>query len=432
MTTKLSESSSDNYNFSDSDLELPLFKYGESLSLSSDEWYKMGQSTWDKKVVKKKQTKNDQDVLDQKETIDQPHKIVGRIYNDKLGPRDSRPTWERHLSDSFSYDEDIKHTQLRLSKYGIDLEGELNEFSELKSKDFDPSGLSENEPNDSDLPQDPEKKANKFRLHTIYTAPLALGYFRHIERGYRVYFSVPLCFKTALTRWHNETINIATHFFGGLFFLIMLATLPFLDWFQKTKLFAKFSIMLFLLCTSICLFSSAIFHVLKCHSAALRKTVLKMDINGIIIQEMGVFVIFFYYGLKESQLWRTIHIIIYVSFGCLLSICYWTIPILFQNQNLRSVILTFSAVYGFGPIIQGSLSLDSDFRNELFIRIAIMYVFYGLGLFFFLSKVPERFTKNGYFDYIGASHQIWHLLVIAGPLWVFYSVYLFAKRFPDS
>ncbi|KAJ6245531.1 hypothetical protein M0813_19950 [Anaeramoeba flamelloides] len=197
---KLSKKESENILTSDSDLELPFIKFGESLSLSSsDRWDKIDQATWDNNIMNTKG--KEQESLQTKEKTETPHKIVGRIYDQRSGKRKNRPTWERHLSDSFSYDEDIKHTKEKLSKYKIDLEGELDEFAELKLKDFDPSDLSENEPRDSDLPKDPEKKTNQFQLHTIYTAPLVLGYFRHIERGYRVYFTIPLCLKTAITRW---------------------------------------------------------------------------------------------------------------------------------------------------------------------------------------------------------------------------------------
>ncbi|KAJ6228245.1 progestin and adipoq receptor family member 3 [Anaeramoeba flamelloides] len=428
---KQSEKESENILTSDSDLELPFLKFGESLSLSSsDRWDKIEQSTWDKNTMTTEG--KEQEPAQTKEKTQQPHQIVGRIYDKRSGKRKNRPTWERHLSDSFSYDEDIKHTKEKLSKYKIDLEGELDEFAELKSKHFDPSDLSENEPRDSDLPQDPEKKTNKFQLHTIYTAPLVLGYFRHIERGYRVYFTIPLCFKSAITRWHNETINIGTHLFGGIFFLIMLFLMPFLNWYKQIKLFAKITLAIFTFCTVCCLLFSAIFHILKCHSISLRKKMFKLDINGIIIQEIGLCTFFIYYSLKESPTWRMIHLIIYISLGVILSISYWTIPALFQNQNLRSIILSFFAIYGFIPLIQGGFTLEADFRSDLYIKVAIMYMFYALGLFVFITKIPERYTKNGYFDYIGASHQIWHLLVLGAALWILYCGYSFAKNYPDA
>ena len=39
---------------------------------------------------------------------------------------------------------------------------------------------------------------------------------------------------------------------------------------------------------------------------------------------------------------------------------------------------------------------------------------YALGVFFYLTKVPERFMKPGIVDYCGHSHNIFHCLVLLG------------------
>lgn len=39
---------------------------------------------------------------------------------------------------------------------------------------------------------------------------------------------------------------------------------------------------------------------------------------------------------------------------------------------------------------------------------------YTAGIFFYIGKVPERWSKTGRFDYFGASHQIFHVLVLLG------------------
>ena len=46
-----------------------------------------------------------------------------------------------------------------------------------------------------------------------------------------------------------------------------------------------------------------------------------------------------------------------------------------------------------------------------------MFGWYGLGFFFFASRLPERIAP-GRFDLLGASHQIWHACVwAAGADW---------------
>jgi adiponectin receptor len=46
-----------------------------------------------------------------------------------------------------------------------------------------------------------------------------------------------------------------------------------------------------------------------------------------------------------------------------------------------------------------------------------MFGSYGIGFLFFVTRFPERLFP-GTFDYIGTSHQIWHVFVwIAGFAW---------------
>ena len=40
--------------------------------------------------------------------------------------------------------------------------------------------------------------------------------------------------------------------------------------------------------------------------------------------------------------------------------------------------------------------------------------FYTLGYAFFVSKFPEACFPKGFFDLVGASHQIWHVFVFLG------------------
>lgn len=42
-----------------------------------------------------------------------------------------------------------------------------------------------------------------------------------------------------------------------------------------------------------------------------------------------------------------------------------------------------------------------------------MGIFYGLGVVVYATRVPERW-KPGKFDLVGNSHQLFHVLVIAG------------------
>ncbi|XP_068213350.1 progestin and adipoQ receptor family member 3-like [Palaemon carinicauda] len=49
---------------------------------------------------------------------------------------------------------------------------------------------------------------------------------------------------------------------------------------------------------------------------------------------------------------------------------------------------------------------------EVFLpRIIMMYIISGSAAFVYVFKIPERYFP-GRFDYIGASHQLWHLIIV--------------------
>lgn len=56
---------------------------------------------------------------------------------------------------------------------------------------------------------------------------------------------------------------------------------------------------------------------------------------------------------------------------------------------------------------QNALPLDP---GHLFTVAAI----YAVGTIIYLAQVPERWLKNGEVDYIGHSHNIWHVIILIG------------------
>lgn len=56
---------------------------------------------------------------------------------------------------------------------------------------------------------------------------------------------------------------------------------------------------------------------------------------------------------------------------------------------------------------------------------------YGCGIFFYLSRIPERFWP-GKFDYFLQSHMNWHLCVVAGAALLLYSYINIATIISDN
>ncbi|KAF6812696.1 hemolysin-III family protein [Colletotrichum sojae] len=70
---------------------------------------------------------------------------------------------------------------------------------------------------------------------------------------------------------------------------------------------------------------------------------------------------------------------------------------------------------GFLPILQLYFTHGPDFVVTFYTPIVKSISVYLIGAFVYASKVPERWCP-GMFDYIGGSHNLWHLAVLGGIL----------------
>lgn len=69
--------------------------------------------------------------------------------------------------------------------------------------------------------------------------------------------------------------------------------------------------------------------------------------------------------------------------------------------------------YIFSPTVYG---ID---RLPNFNHFLIGIIFHALGCFFYVSRSPERFIENK-FDFLGSSHQLFHVFGFIGILYYYY------------
>ncbi|KAM7391091.1 hypothetical protein PAMP_021807 [Pampus punctatissimus] len=90
-----------------------------------------------------------------------------------------------------------------------------------------------------------------------------------------------------------------------------------------------------------------------------------------------------------------------------------------QWKQLRSLIFCSVAGYGLIPTVHW-ICITGGFSSELvqaFVpRVLGMYLIAALALIFYVSKVPERYFP-GQLNYLGSSHQVWHLLLVLMFYW---------------
>lgn len=87
-----------------------------------------------------------------------------------------------------------------------------------------------------------------------------------------------------------------------------------------------------------------------------------------------------------------------------------------KHKKLRTVMFVALGLSGVVPVLHGSyLARSSHFVFEVLGARYVVYsgASYIIGAMIYVAHVPERWWPRK-FDYIGASHQLFHIFVLAG------------------
>ncbi|KAH7665423.1 AdipoR/hemolysin-III-related protein, partial [Dioscorea alata] len=212
---------------------------------------------------------------------------------------------------------------------------------------------------------------------------------------------------------HNETLNIWTHLLGFMFFLP--CTIIIFQVGIQESITTRWPLYAYLFGVMFCLLTSSACHLLSCHSEHCAYTMLRLDYTGISTLIVTSFYPLVYYTFMCDPFVRNLYIGFITLFG-VAAVLASLVPV-FQTPEFRSVraLLFFCmGVSGLVPIIHKLMI----FGKEPVAVMTAMYElvmggFYGLGVVVYAVRVPERWMP-GKFDIVGHSHQIFHVLVIAG------------------
>ncbi|KAJ7525108.1 hypothetical protein O6H91_17G036600 [Diphasiastrum complanatum] len=172
---------------------------------------------------------------------------------------------------------------------------------------------------------------------------------------------------------------------------------------------------IFLCGAMFCLLSSTACHLLSCHSRRLSYFLWRLDYAGISAMITTSFFPPVYYTFLCDKMWREFYLT-GISLIGLTTVLVTLIPV-FQASNYRRFRAFLFLGMGLSGIIPGLHALFAHWNEPACITTLVyetaMAFFYGLGTLFYATRVPERW-KPGWFDLAGHSHQIFHVLVIAG------------------
>ncbi|XP_029548085.1 progestin and adipoQ receptor family member 3 isoform X1 [Salmo trutta] len=254
------------------------------------------------------------------------------------------------------------------------------------------------------------------RLYTFEQIPLFLKENPYITDGYRAHLTSKLCLKSIFVL-SNETVNIWTHLLGFLLFFLlgvndMSTVLPASG--ANREDYVIYCIGLF--CFQVCMLCSVGYHLFSCHRS--EKTChrwLALDYAGISVGILGCYIPGVFYAFYCNIFWRQVYLVIVLAL--ILAIFSAQIHPHYLSkewQHLRTTIFCSVAGYGVIPAIHW-VWLNGGFSSavvQLFLpRVIVMYLIAGAAFLFYISKIPER-CFPGQLNYLGASHQVWHVLVV--------------------
>lgn len=295
---------------------------------------------------------------------------------------------------------------------GNDRHSRSKSQSEIRSCDGKPAVPSKN-----------EKKTkyaswSKYRkLHVYDEVPKHLQTNSFILTGYRYDLSCSEC-ATSLFFFHNETLNIWTHSIGFAvftWFLIrdFITSNPDENFLLAASIGDNLVLLFYIASILSCMTASTMLHLFSGCSVKSYNTCLQLDLWGITLATLASFVSGLHL-LFKCHLYTRI-------FYQLATVVLIMIVVMHHASKHDDVIDSagFIAVSlaGFVPLFHGIYinGLRPDTLHFVG-NIIIFYILFGVGVFFFLTKIPERFAP-GCFDYVGASHQLWHIFSLAAFCW---------------
>ncbi|KAG7222191.1 hypothetical protein INR49_016589 [Caranx melampygus] len=186
----------------------------------------------------------------------------------------------------------------------------------------------------------------------------------------------------------------------------------------------KVVIGMFFLGAILCLSFSWLFHTVYCHSEGVSRVFSKLDYSGIAFLIMGSFVPWLYYSFYCSPQPCFIYLIVVCILGLAaitVSQCdFFATP---QYRGVRAGVFVGLGLSGVVPtlhfvISEGLIKATTIGQMGWLLLMAMLYI---TGACLYAARIPERFFP-GKCDIWFHSHQLFHILVVAGAFVHFHGV----------
>lgn len=274
------------------------------------------------------------------------------------------------------------------------------------------------------------QESSTIKLFDYHDIPYFLRGNPYITRGYRAFLSFRMCVKSLFV-FSNESINVWSHLVGFFYFFCLLlfdnlVTIP-----ESSGTTSDYVVLSSLLTGyMICMLFSACYHLFCCHSERVFHLWLSLDLAGISLGLCACYIPALYYAFYCHKVWQVLHLSCAVFLTLISLACQLHPAFLTSNWASRRLFIFCSVVaYGIVPALQWILLLGglNDNSVRLFVpKVIVMYLLGILAVGFYAFKVPERYFP-GKVNFVGASHQWWHLFILAAYDWWHHSIVIYMK-----
>ena len=268
------------------------------------------------------------------------------------------------------------------------------------------------------------------RIVSIDEAPSFLVDSPHLRHGYRLHHeSIADCVLSLFTL-HNETLNVWSHLVAAVYCGLLFSDLHF-DGEVSGSFAHQMDLLMVSIATAASVFTfilSAVFHLFCCMSADAHRTLLILDLLGVL----SIILSFYFSGLYFGFYFHPAICLAYmlsVAAMSALAVAAAVVPWMRANRPLRSLIFALLAASGFLPMAHWMLIRPAAEVVAFLSPFLTMYALLGLGFFFFITHIPERFfPASQAVSVLCSSHTLWHVLVAFATAQMYYVALGYSKH----
>ncbi|XP_078177575.1 heptahelical transmembrane protein ADIPOR3-like isoform X2 [Carex rostrata] len=164
-----------------------------------------------------------------------------------------------------------------------------------------------------------------------------------------------------------------------------------------------------------CLLASSTCHLLSCHSRRVAYIMLRLDYAGIAALISTSFYPPVYYSFMCHPVFCNLYLTMITILG-VATVAFSLLPV-FQSPEFRTLRASLFFGMGLSGVIPVLHKLVLFWHRPEALHTTgyevLMGLLYGLGALVYATRIPERWMP-GKFDLAGHSHQLFHVLVVAG------------------